>query len=80
MTPTRARVKRQVDDDRSLILRLTSRPSVTLSDIAREARCSPTFVSACAHGRSRATPRVREAAERLLGVPADELFPAWPRS
>jgi transcriptional regulator with XRE-family HTH domain len=62
----------------ALIVQLTRPPVPSLSDVAREANCSVSFVSACAHGRRRPTKRVREAAERLFGRPADELFPHWP--
>lgn len=62
---------------RAPILVLTAPPRVTLSDIARKANCSLSFVSGCAHGRKRPTKRVMDAAESLLGVPAAELFPAW---
>jgi transcriptional regulator with XRE-family HTH domain len=61
----------------ALIVQLTRPPKTSLSDVAREAGCSLAFVSACAHGRRRPTKRVREAAERLFGHPADELFPTW---
>jgi hypothetical protein len=56
------------------ILRLTRRPPVTLSDIARKAGVTLSFVSACAHGRKQPTTRVKAAAEALLGRPAEELF------
>jgi transcriptional regulator with XRE-family HTH domain len=64
--------------DPALILQLTARPRVALSDIARASGTSLSFVSACAHGRKRPTKRVLEAAERLLGVPGAQLFPVWP--
>jgi transcriptional regulator with XRE-family HTH domain len=60
---------------RPLIVELTRRPDVSLSDIARRAGCTLSFVSACAYGRRRPTRKVREAAEALLGYPAEELFP-----
>jgi hypothetical protein len=64
----------------SLLIQLTAAPKVRLSDIARAAGCSLSFVSSCAHGQKKPTRKVRDAAERLLGHPADELFPVWPAS
>lgn len=81
MAPTPSGVKHVPPvgaESRPLILRLTGRPEVSLSDIARAAGCTPGFVSMCAHGRRKPTARVRQAAERLLGVAADDLFPKWP--
>jgi transcriptional regulator with XRE-family HTH domain len=57
------------------LLDLTRGPAVTLSDVAREAGVTLSYVSACAHGRKRPSSRVQLAAERLLGRPADQLFP-----
>lgn len=75
MTETSGHVKGL--NERPLILRLTT-PQVTLSDIARAAGCSLTFVSLCAHGHRKPTRKVQQAAERLLGRSASELFPEWP--
>ena len=68
----------RASEGRALILQLTEQPRVSLSQIAKEAGCTPQFVSMCAHGRRRPTAKVREAAEKLLGVAAAELFPVWP--
>ena len=65
---------KDVKQGQRLILRLTAQPEVTLSDIARLAGCSLSFVSACAHGRKRPSERVRNAAEKLFSRSADELF------
>lgn len=64
--------------DRPLILELTRAPDVSLSDVARKAGVTLSFVSACAHGRKRPTRKVKEAAEALFGRTAEDLFPRWP--
>lgn len=69
---------KDVNQAQTLILRLTAHPEVSLSDIARLAGCSLSFVSACAHGRKRPSAKVRKAAEALLRRPADELFAPSP--
>lgn len=61
---------------RTLLLDLTSPATVNMSDIARATPCSLSYVSACAHGRKRPSRRLQQAAERLLGRPAEELFSA----
>ena len=50
----------------------------TLTDIAREAGVSKSFVSKVARGHRKATTGVRAAAEKLLGVPAEVIFPDEP--
>ena len=46
----------------------------TLTQIAREAGVSVSFVSQIAAGKKNATNAVKEAAARVLAMPVDEIF------
>ena len=46
----------------------------TLTQIAREAGVSVSFVSQIAAGKKNATKAVQEAAARVLSMPVDEIF------
>jgi DNA-binding XRE family transcriptional regulator len=46
-----------------------------LADIAREAGCSRSFVSAVAAGRKKPSARLKIAAARVLALPVEAIFP-----
>ncbi len=50
----------------------------TLTEIAREARCTVGYVSAVAAGRKPASAKVRRAASKVLRLPVSEIFPEEP--
>ena len=47
----------------------------TLTDIAKEAGVSVSYVSACAAGRKPASNKLRRAAATVLRLPVTEIFP-----
>ena len=49
----------------------------TFAEVARLAGVDPSFISKVAAGHRKPTERVRAAAEEVLGLPAEEIFPEW---
>lgn len=49
-------------------------PKITMSEIAREAGVSVSYISRICSGETPASRKVREAAARLLGLPEHVLF------
>ena len=47
----------------------------SLADIARDAGCSRSYVSAVAAGRKKPSDRVKLAAARVLQLPIEAIFP-----
>ena len=60
-------------DAKTRLAELTRGP--TLADIAREAGCSRSYVSAVAAGRKKPSDRLKLAAARVLNLPVDAIFP-----
>lgn len=59
-------------------LAMMLRPRANMSQLAREAGVSTSYVSRVCSGEAPGSRRLREAAVRLLGLPEDVLFGARP--